>query len=37
MVQVYTALFNIMGIWPAVYASLLVPAGRSENKAGVWS
>eukprot|EP00967_Tisochrysis_lutea_P142174 scaffold262312_cov17-Tisochrysis_lutea.AAC.1 len=29
---VYTALFNIMGIWPAVYASLLVPAGRSENK-----
>jgi len=34
--QVYTALFNIMGIWPAVYASLLVPAGRSENKLPAW-
>ncbi len=30
--QVYTALFNIMGIWPIIYSALLVPAGRSANK-----
>ena len=29
---VFVGLFNIMGIYPAIYASLLVPAGRSENK-----
>jgi len=34
--QVYTALFNVMGIWPAIYASLLIPAGRSENKVPAW-
>jgi len=34
--QVYTALFNIMGVWPAIYASLLIPAGRSANKLPAW-
>lgn len=29
---VFVSLFSIMGIYPAIYASLLVPAGRSENK-----
>jgi len=29
---VFTALFNIMGVYPAVYAALLVPAARSGNK-----
>jgi hypothetical protein len=32
--QVYTALFNIMGIWPLIYACLLIPGGRSDNKVG---
>jgi hypothetical protein len=30
---VFTQLFNIMGVYPALYAALLVPAGRSGNKA----
>ncbi|KAF5836807.1 hypothetical protein DUNSADRAFT_5386, partial [Dunaliella salina] len=34
--QVVWALFNIMGIWPAVYASLLIPGGRSANKVPAW-
>jgi hypothetical protein len=25
-----------MGIWPAIYASLLIPAGRSANKLPAW-
>ncbi|KAG2428233.1 hypothetical protein HYH02_014415 [Chlamydomonas schloesseri] len=33
---VFVGLFNIMGIYPAIYASLLVPAGRSENKIPAW-
>jgi hypothetical protein len=28
---VWFCLFNIMGVWPAVYAALLTPAGRSAN------
>mmetsp|Transcript_16127 Transcript_16127/g.34903 ORF Transcript_16127/g.34903 Transcript_16127/m.34903 type:complete len:271 (+) Transcript_16127:1-813(+) len=34
--QVFYCLFNIMGIYPAIYASLLIPAGRSENKVPAW-
>jgi hypothetical protein len=30
--QVYTALFYLMGVIPAIFASLIVPAGRSKNK-----
>ncbi|EFJ48269.1 hypothetical protein VOLCADRAFT_60480, partial [Volvox carteri f. nagariensis] len=33
---VFVSLFSIMGIYPAIYASLLVPAGRSENKVPAW-
>ncbi|KAG2487273.1 hypothetical protein HYH03_014114 [Edaphochlamys debaryana] len=33
---VFVGLFNIMGVYPAIYASLLVPAGRSENKVPAW-
>ncbi|KXZ48343.1 hypothetical protein GPECTOR_28g750 [Gonium pectorale] len=33
---VFVSLFNIMGIYPAIYAALLVPAGRSENKVPAW-
>ncbi|CAG9460569.1 unnamed protein product [Pedinophyceae sp. YPF-701] len=33
---VYTGIFNIMGIWPAIYASLLVPSGRSSNNVPAW-
>ncbi|MEW5310711.1 MAG: hypothetical protein WDW38_002481 [Sanguina aurantia] len=29
---VVVALFNIMGVYPAIYAALLVPAGRSDTK-----
>lgn len=32
---VFTALFNIMGIWPAIYTALLVPSGKSGNKVGL--
>jgi hypothetical protein len=28
---VFFCLFNIMGVWPAVYAALLTPSGRSAN------
>ncbi|GIL53793.1 hypothetical protein Vafri_9425 [Volvox africanus] len=33
---VYVSIFNITGIYPAIYASLLVPAGRSANKIPAW-
>lgn len=29
---VYVSVFCLMGVYPAIYASLLVPAARSENK-----
>ena len=29
-------LFNIMGLWPAAYAALLVPTGRSRNGVPAW-
>lgn len=29
---IFEQLFFIMGIWPAVYAALLIPAGRSGNQ-----
>ena len=31
---VFTQLFFIMGIWPALYAALLIPSARSATKAG---
>ncbi len=30
--SVFYGIFNIMGIYPALYACLLIPAARSENK-----
>jgi hypothetical protein len=33
---VWFCLFNIMGVWPAVYAALLTPAGRSANGVRAW-
>ena len=30
--SVFTQLFFIMGVYPMVYALLLIPAGRSGNK-----
>ena len=33
---VWFFLFNIMGVWPAVYAALLTPAGRSANGVPAW-
>ena len=29
--RVFFCLFNIMGVWPAVFASLLLPSGKSAN------
>jgi hypothetical protein len=34
--DVFFALFNIMGVWPAVYAALLTPAGKSGNGVPAW-
>ena len=34
--RVFFALFNVMGLWPVVYASLLLPTGRSGNKVPAW-
>jgi hypothetical protein len=35
--SVFYGIFNIMGVYPALYACLLVPAARSENKVrGGW-
>lgn len=33
---VFFALFNLMGVWPAVYAALLTPAGRSGRGVPAW-
>lgn len=33
---VFTQLFTIMGVYPVIYASLLLPAGRSGNKVRHW-
>jgi len=33
---IWFSLFNIMGVWPAVYAALLTPAGRSANGVPAW-
>lgn len=30
---VFTQLFFMMGLWPAIYAALLIPSARSGNKA----
>src|SRR5579875_1935335 len=30
---VFTQLFFVMGIWPAIYAALLIPSARSATKA----
>ena len=29
---VFTQLFNIMGVWPAIYTAILVPSAKSGNK-----
>ena len=34
---IFTALFNIMGVWPLVYACLLIPAAKSGNKLPAWT
>ncbi|KAL6755100.1 hypothetical protein V8C86DRAFT_258393 [Haematococcus lacustris] len=34
--QVFTALFMLMGVWPCIYACLLIPGGRSQSKLPVW-
>jgi hypothetical protein len=31
---VFTQLFFVMGLWPAIYAALLIPSARSATKAG---
>lgn len=33
---VFTQLWNMMGLWPAIYSALLVPSGRSGNKVPAW-
>ena len=33
---VFTSLFNAMGVWPAVYAALLIPAARSRTGLPAW-
>lgn len=33
---VFYALFNAMGVMPALYASVLIPAGRSRGKLPAW-
>ena len=33
---VFTALWAAMGAWPAVYAALLIPAGRSKSGLPAW-
>lgn len=33
---VFTQLFFMMGVWPAIYAALLVPSARSGNKIPAW-
>lgn len=33
---VFFCLFNLMGVWPAVYAALLTPSGRSANGVPAW-
>ena len=35
MNPIFEQLFFIMGIWPAVYAALLIPSGRSGNRVRV--
>lgn len=31
MNPIFYSLFNLMGVYPAIYAALLVPGGRSAN------
>ncbi|KAK9918857.1 hypothetical protein WJX75_007539 [Coccomyxa subellipsoidea] len=33
---VFTQLFFMMGLWPAIYAALLIPSARSGNKIPAW-
>ena len=32
---VFTQLFFVMGLWPCIYAALLIPSARSGNKVTV--
>ncbi|QDZ20275.1 hypothetical protein HOP50_04g27920 [Chloropicon primus] len=34
--RVFFALFNVLGLWPVIYASLLLPTGVSGNKVPAW-
>eukprot|EP00798_Chlamydomonas_sp_ICE-L_P016492 gene16492-22718_t len=34
--QIFVSVFNIMGIYPILYAGLLIPSGRSANKVPAW-
>ena len=36
MNPVFFSLFNMMGVYPAVYAALLVPGGRSAGGLPAW-
>ncbi|KAK9825828.1 hypothetical protein WJX81_000622 [Elliptochloris bilobata] len=33
---VFSQIFNIMGVWPAIYAAILVPSAKSGNKVPAW-
>lgn len=33
---VFSSLFNAMGVWPAVYAALLIPSARSRSGLPAW-
>jgi hypothetical protein len=32
--EVFTAVWNCMGLYPLIWASILVPGGRGEGKVG---
>lgn len=34
--RVFYSLFIVMGLWPVMYASLLLPTGKSANKVPAW-
>ena len=33
---VYRGIFNLMGVWPAIYAGLLIPSARSRSGLPAW-
>jgi len=34
--QIFRAVFNLMGVWPAVYMALLIPSAKSRNGVPAW-